>query len=89
MRILLGPIDMSSKGFAFLRSLFFAHGIFYVGLIVGSIIAIVFILLDIFYLKKKLENHSKRIYIRFGILLVVAFLVFVMHFILEKVIDVI
>ena len=89
MRIVLGPIEMPSEGFGFLLSVFYVHGLFYVGLIIGSIIAFLFILLDIFYLKKKLKHHSKKTSIRFILILVITACVSIIHYVLEKVIDVI
>ena len=89
MRIVLGPNEVSSKGLSYLLHVFFDFGLFYVGLIIGSIIALLFILLDVFYLKKKLTNTIKSTITRFLLLLVIAVIIGITHYMLEKVIDVI
>ena len=88
MRILLGPNE-SSTGFLHLFELIYDLALVYIGLITGSIIAFIFIFIDIFYLKKKLKKNRKSIIIRFLILLVITIVVAVTHYILEKVVDVI
>jgi len=91
MRIILGagPKEETYGYFTFLVELLYNYGLIHVGLIIGSIIALLFILLDIFYLKKKLESNLKSTSIRFITLLVITIVVGVIHYILEKVIDVI
>ena len=89
MRIVLGPNDVSEDGIWYLLHLFFEVGLIQVGLWVGFAIATCFILLDVFYLRKKLKNNPKRTVIRLAALLIITVLVAIVHYLLEKVIDVI
>lgn len=89
MRLVLGPNDVSEEGLWYLLHLFFEVGLIQVGLWIGTIIASCFILLDVFYLRQKLRNNPKRTIIRLAILLATTIFVAIVHFILEKVIDVI
>jgi RsiW-degrading membrane proteinase PrsW (M82 family) len=89
MRLLLGPNDISEEGISYLLHLFFVIGMIKVGLWVGGAIAICFVSLDIFYLRKKLKNNPKRTVIRLAALLIITVLVAIVHYLLEKVIDVI
>ena len=89
LRIVLGtvPTPTTDIGEAVFYTLaFFALQL---GLILGFIIALVFVLTDIFYLKKKLENKPFKILIRFGVILSITVLVGIIHYILEKVVNVI
>ncbi len=61
----------------------------YVGSIIGAIVAVLYILFDIFYLKKKLENNSRPRLIRFITIIIITTIVGVTHYILEKVVDII
>lgn len=89
MWILIGPTERSSNAFTYLLNIFYSYGVFYVGTIIGLLIAFTFILLDNFYLKKKLKNNAHGAFIRFIFLLMIAVIVGVIHYILEKVIDII
>ena len=89
MRIVLGPNEITSEGLWYLVHIFFDFGLLYIGTTIGLIIAILFTLLNIFYLKKKLKNNIQATGIRFLFLLVITVLVGFIHYILEKVIDVI
>ena len=91
MRIVLGPNTDSSKGglFHVFGNLIYEFALVHVGLRIGGVIALLYILSDIFYLKKKLENNVKSTIIRFLFLLGIATVVGVTHYILEKVVDII
>jgi RsiW-degrading membrane proteinase PrsW (M82 family) len=89
MRLVLGAITVSEEGLGYLLHLFYNIGMIQVGLWVGSAIAICFVLLDVFYVKKKLKNNPKRTVIRLAVLLAITVLVAIVHYFLEKVIDVI
>ena len=56
MRLVLGeiPKEESYNGFGFFLNLFYSYGIIYVGSIIGTIIAVLFIITDVFILKKRL-----------------------------------
>lgn len=91
MRIVLGkfPNDEDYHGFGFFLNLFYHFGLIYVGLIIGCIIALFFILTDVFIIKRKLGVSIQSMFIRLGILVSIAFLVGLIHFLLEKVFDII
>lgn len=89
MRIVLGPVSKSETSeFTFLNSI---HDfvLLYVGAIIGSIIALLFILLDIFFLKKRLQNNSNPFLIRLVILIALAIIVGTFHYFLENIANVI
>lgn len=91
MRLLLGeiPNEDSYNGFGFFLKLFYQFGLVSVGLIIGSIIALLFIITDIFVLKKKVVSNSRSILVRILTLLFITVIVVIFHYFLEKVIDVI
>lgn len=91
MRLVLGeiPKEESYNGFGFFLNLFYSYGIIYVGSIIGTIIAILFIITDVFILKKRVNNNIKSKLIKSTVLLLIAFLVFTFHYFLEKGIDII
>jgi hypothetical protein len=91
MRLLLGeiPNEDSYIGLGFFLNLFYKYVFVFVGLIIGTIIALIFILFDYFILRKRLSNNWNSFLIRISILLLMTILVGIVHYILEKVIDVI
>ena len=91
VRMLLGPVpDEETFGnFSFVAQLFYGYGLLYVGLVIGSIVALLFILMDIFHLKKRLKNKPRRTIIRLLIIVLIMIIVAIVHYVLEKVIDVI
>lgn len=91
MRLVLGeiPDEESYNGFGFFLNLFYSYGIIYIGLIIGTIIAFLFIITDVFILKKKLDSTFKSLIIRVVILFGIAFFVGIIHYLFEKVLDII
>ncbi|MCV9387395.1 hypothetical protein [Reichenbachiella ulvae] len=89
MRLVLGSNDSSEEGLGFLLHVFYDFGLMYVGSIVGSVIALCFVLTDIFYLRKKMNNSSKKTATRLVVLMAITAFVVIVHYLLEKVIDVI
>ena len=89
MRIVLGANNISKEGVGYLFHMFYSWGLMHVGLVIGVIIALLFLLLDIFYIKKKFKKNDKLIIVQFGALFIITIIVAVIHYILEKVIDVI
>ncbi|WP_036153772.1 hypothetical protein [Maribacter forsetii] len=89
MRIVLGTPPESNDGKFSFASMVYEWALVQVGAIVGCIIALVFILLDVFYLNNKLQGNSKATLLRFLIISIIAVIVGITHYILEKVIDVI
>ena len=59
MRLLLGniPDDESYGGIGFIVKVFYVYGLVKAGLLIGGIIATLFILLDALYLKRKLNSE--------------------------------
>ncbi|MDF4204009.1 hypothetical protein PXD56_13635 [Maribacter sp. SA7] len=89
MRIVLGgPPKSDDEKFSF-ASMIYEWALVQVGTIVGCIIALIFILFDVFYLNKKFQNNSKATLFRFNIISLIAIIVGGTHYILEKVINVI
>lgn len=89
MRMVLGPNHISDGGVWYLLHLFYDYALFHIGVRVGAVIALLFILLDIFLLQKMLKHSIKSRVIRLGLLLLITALVAGIHYVLEKVIDVI
>lgn len=89
IQVILGANEIPAKGVGYLLHAFFYWGAIYVGLIIGAIIALLFILLDVFYLKKKLKKNIKSTIIRFLFLGLILMFVGGMHYVLEKIIDII
>ncbi|MBG6130350.1 hypothetical protein IWQ47_001567 [Aquimarina sp. EL_43] len=89
MRILLGPNKVPSEGLWYLFHIFYNLGLLHIGARIGGVMAFLFIILDVFYLKKKLKNNIQATITRFILLLGIAMIVGVVHYILEKVVDVI
>ncbi len=89
MRIILGPNNAPDEDIWFLFHVFYNYGLFYLGLIIGGIIAFLFILIDIFYLKRKLKMvQNYQLHFQ-NMMVVIMLVVGIIHYILEKVIDVI
>lgn len=89
MRVILGAKPESSSVFMAMFGWLYEYAFIYIGLIIGSIITFLFILTDAFYLNKRLKNSLKSTIIRFFIIIFIAVIVGLVHYILEKVIDVI
>lgn len=91
MRLLLGDIaeDESIGGFGYLLKVFYLHGLVFIGLPFGAIIALFFIVIDFFVLSKKLKQGGNRTLMRIALLLAITVFVAIVHYILEVVIDVI
>lgn len=89
MRIVLGPGSNSDNG-----GLTFLNGIhdfvlLYVGAIIGCIIAVLFIVLDVFYLNKKLQNNNRATLVRLFVIIALAIIVGASHYFLEEIANVI
>lgn len=88
LTLIIKPYELSNEGIDFLLLVFYSHGIFFIGLIIGLVIAFLFVLLDNFYLKRKYSQKNSTL-TRFSLLLVITAFVTILHYLLEKVIDVI
>ncbi|MBU2930244.1 hypothetical protein [Winogradskyella psychrotolerans] len=89
MRIILGAKSIDSNGFAKIANIIYDLAFVQIGLILGSIIAIIYILIDIFYLSNRLKNTKKSTIIRLLVIFVIAVIIVITHYVLEKVIDII
>ena len=90
MRLLLGsPSEINYKGFDVLFGIFYNYGLVYVGTIIGIFIAVFFFIIDYFFLRKWLRLNWNSFFIRILILLLITIFVGIIHYFLEKVIDVI
>lgn len=91
MRLLLGEIPNkgSYDSFGIFLNLFYTYGILYIGLILGTIIAVLFISIDFLILRKKLNTNKNSLLIRISTLLLITIIVGIVHSILEKNIDLI
>lgn len=91
MRLLLGDIaqDESIGGFGYLLKVFYLHGLFFIGLPFGAVIALLFIATDWFFLSKKRKPKVNRTLMRIALLLTITVFVAIVHYVLEVVIDVI
>lgn len=87
MRIVLGA--KQTIGISKLFNWVYDLALYQVGAIIGGIIAFLFVLIDVSYLKNKLRNHSSKNVIRFLVLVGIALVVAVSHYLCEKVFDVI
>lgn len=86
---IINPNAVSEDGFWYLLHLFFKIGMLQMALYIGLIIAFCFILIDVFYLKKNLKYKLKLNKYRVIALFVITVFVIIVHYILEKIIDVI
>ena len=90
MRLLLGsPSKINYKGFDYLVGIYYYHGLVFVGTIVGIFIAFFFFMVDYFFLRKKLSNDFNATLIRTLVLLLITIVIGIIHYFLEKVIDII
>lgn len=89
MWLVLGTNNMPKEGLGYIFHMFYNWGLLHVGAIVGLVIAVLFVLFDAFYLKKKLKQHKNTTAIRFMALFAIAIVVAGIHYVLEKVIDII
>ncbi len=87
--IFLKPYETSSDGIGYPLYLFYHWGVVVVGLTIGFIVAFLFIILDLYYLRNHLKNNPTSTLIRFGILICILLLIACMYYVLEKVLDII
>ena len=89
MHLLLGPNPVPAKGLWIPVRMFMNMGMLRVGLILGSVLALAFILADVFYLKQKLGHGLQATALRVLCFIGIGVCVATVHYVLEKVIDVI
>lgn len=91
IRLLLGtpPNEKEYNGWGYVFKLIYTFGLLRVGLIIGTVVAVLFIVMDVFYLKKRLNPYKNTFRLRLLVLFSITLVVAVIHYILEKVIDII
>ena len=89
MRFILGSLEIKSKNLRVIVDVYYYYSLLFWGLLIGLIIAFSFICFDVFYLKTKLLNNPKKNIIKLIVLIVITIAIGPIHFMLEKVIDVI
>ncbi|WP_040281614.1 hypothetical protein [Psychroserpens damuponensis] len=89
MRIILGPPPEPSNNFMRMFDWVYSYVFIHVGLIIGSIVTFLFILIDIVFLNRKLEHKANKNLIRLLIMISISIITGGIHYLLEKVIDVI
>lgn len=89
IRLLLGSNPVPEKGIWAILHMFLKIGMLRVGLTLGAVFALAFILADVFYLKQKLGHGLQATALRALCFIGIGIFVAVVHYILEKVIDVI
>lgn len=88
-RIILGPKPKPATGIAHLLEVLYDFAQLYLVGRIGAIIALLFIIIDVLYLKNKLKSNSKNIGIRFLVMIVISIVLGAIHYVCEKVIDII
>ena len=89
MYVVLGPKSKHSSGF--MKTLDWTHdaALVFTGSIIGGITALLYILLDVFYLNRKLKNHKTSILIRGLLIIIITIIAGTIYYLLEKTIDII
>jgi len=89
MWMILGSAPEQTDIWSFLVSRLHLWGLMHIGLAIGAIVATFFILLDAFYLKKKWASSGSLFSLRATTLLLIFVFVGTLHYLLEKIWDVI
>lgn len=89
LRIILGAKPVSSSFLMQMFGWFYEFAFIKLGIIIGSIVSLLFITIDIFYLKIELAIGIKSTIIRLFVLIFITLIVGIIHYVLEKVINVI
>jgi hypothetical protein len=89
VRIILGVKPVSSSFLMQMFGWFYEFAFLRLGLIIGSIVSLLFILIDVFYLKRKLAFVVNSTLIRLFVLAFITLITGIIHYVLEKVIDII
>lgn len=89
MRLLLGPKLEATNVFSTIVNIYYDIALLQIGAFIGGIIAILFLIVDYFYLKKRIKTSSRLIFFRFILLFCSMVVVGFIHYLLEKIIDVI
>ena len=88
-RIILGAKPDPSTGLMKVLDFIYKYAFVYMGAIIGSIIATLYILVDVLYLSKRLKNTAHSTIIRLLIVITISIIVGTTHYMLERVVDII
>lgn len=89
MYFILGSIPEATNAWNFFLGQIYLFALIRIGLLIGGIVALLFILFDVLYLKRKLIATKNSFLIRVISMLLITGIVGVIHYILEKYLDVI
>jgi hypothetical protein len=89
MKLLLGPKLESSNIISTIVNIYYDIALLQIGSVIGIIIAFLFFIIDYYYIKRKIIRSKRRIVSRIILLFSIIVVVGIIHYLLEKVIDVI
>ena len=89
MYLVLGPLPEATNLWGFFFGKIYLFGLVRIGLIIGGIVAILFILLDVFWINKRQIFSKYKVVVRMLALLLITAFVATIHYLLEKTIDLI
>lgn len=89
MYVVLGPPPEPTNIWNFFFGKVYLFGLVRVGLAIGSIVAILFILFSVFLINKKWASSKNKFVVQTAALLLIMVLVAMLHYLLEKNMDLI
>lgn len=89
MYLVLGPPPEPTNTWNFFLGKIYLFGLVRIGLVVGGIVAVLFIIFDAFFIKRKWALSKNKLGIRIIALLILLVLVAMLHYLLEKTINLI
>lgn len=89
MQFLISSSFSSAKGLDYILKMFFDLGILYVGVPIGILIALTFMILDYKIIRPQNLTRGFRFVKRLHLITVIALILFALHYFVEKVIDII
>ncbi|MEO9953510.1 hypothetical protein [Nonlabens sp.] len=88
MRIMLGPQPVYNDSYLSILNWLYEVALIVSTSIMGSTIAVLFILLDLFYLRKKLSGNPRHLIIRIAIMIAITLMVIGLHYLYNYIFDV-
>lgn len=88
MYLVLKPNQSIDNDFGFVQEVYLTYGVVLIGVPLGSLIAFFFVLIDSRKIKDKEHTVITRLIKRIFLMMVIALIVFLLHYVAEKVIDV-
>ncbi|KAB5492128.1 MULTISPECIES: hypothetical protein [Flagellimonas] len=89
MYLVLGPLPEATNLWDFFFGKIYLFGLVRIGLIIGSIVATLFILSDVFLIRKKQIFGTNKVLVRMLALSIILVVVATLHYLMEKTIDLI